>query len=213
MKVLDKRHLLITFLLIFINISAFSQKIKPFEGMIYYDIYLRQSIDSVPIKINYLTLHIKDSLVRVDTNSDVFGGQTTIKNIKQQKSYILLKHQDNFFAIKHLDTSKATTNYQFKKHKSKTKLNDFKIKSVYDKSTGKKKELFYYFESIDPIYLGIFNGIPGLPAEYTIPINTESTYIYQAVQIKEEIIDPKVFKIPSIFKIVSFEEFVNLENR
>lgn len=207
------RYFLLIFLLFFINSSLFSQKYKPFEGTIFYDVYLQASPDSLPKRINYLTLHIKDSLVRVDTNSENFGGQSTIKNSNRKRAYILLKSNDQFYAIRHILTDSASKDFSFKKLNKKAKLDGFQIKSVKRISATGEIDTIYYFPKINPVYLNIFSGIKGLPAEYRVPVNEKAFLIYQAIRIEEKELDPKLFSIPNFFKIITFDEFILLQGK
>jgi hypothetical protein len=188
--------------------TSWAQKYTPFEGTIYYDVFLYKSIDSLPIKVNYLTLRIKDSLVRIDTNSDAFGGQTTIKNINRKRSYTLLKSKENFYAIRNIDTSSTTNLFSFKKMSKTTRLDNFKIKAIKRIDADGKIDTIYYLPKISPIYLGIFSGIKGLPAAYTVPIDKQSFLYYQIIKIEPKELDSKLFTIPSIFKIVTMDEFI-----
>lgn len=189
---------------------VFSQKHKPFEGAIYYDVFLYKHPDSLPVKVNYLTLRIKDSLVRIDTNSDAFGGQTTIKNINRKRSYTLLKSQQGeFYAIRNVDTSTVHQNFSFKKIRKSKKIGTYKITAVERIDAQGESDTIYYFPKISPIYLGIFYGIKGLPAAYSVPINKDSYLYYQVIKVEPELLDPKLFTIPSLFKIITMEEFIN----
>lgn len=207
------RYFLLIFLLFFINSSLLSQKYKPFEGTIFYDVYLQKSPDSLPERINYLTLHIKDSLVRTDTDSESFGGQTTIKNLNRKRAYILLKSNDQFYAIRHIETDSVGKDFSFKKLNKKAKLNGFQIKSVKRISANGEIDTICYFPKINPIYLNIFSGIKGLPAEYRVPVNEKAVLIYQAIRIEEKELDPKLFSIPGFFKIITFDEFLLLQGK
>lgn len=207
------RYITLIFLLFFINSSIFSQKYKPFEGTIFYDVYLQKSPDSIPERVNYLTLHIKDSLVRTDTNSESFGGQTTIKNLNKKRSYILLKSNDQFYAIRHIDNDSVSRDFSFKKLKKTTKLDDFKIKSVRRITANSEIDTICYFPEINPVYLNIFSGIKGLPAEYRVPVNEKVSLIYQAIRIEEKELDPKLFSVPNFFKIITFDEFIFLQEK
>lgn len=199
---------IIIVLALFISPMLWAQKYKPFEGTIFYDVYFQKSVDSVPYKVNYLTLRVKDSLVRVDTNSDSFGAQTTIRNMNQKKSYVLLKNEEQYYAIKQYDNDSISTHYTFKKMGKKRKLDGFTMKRTKRISTKGEVDTLYYFPQINPKYLNLSYPLIGLPAEYKVPVNEESFLIYRAIKIEEKQLDEQLFQIPSIFKIISMDEFI-----
>jgi len=203
-----RNYLLVFFFLITTCHSSFSQRYKHFEGNIYYDIYLVNKHDHSSKKVNYLTIRIKDSLVRVDTDSKLFGGQTTIHNLTRHRSYILLKSKDTFYAIQHFDTAAVEKAILFKKVKGKTKLGDFKIKKVSRLIDTNKIDTIEYFTQLDPKYLAIYPGLKGLPATYHVEVNKDFYFLYKAIKVEPKALDDKLFMIPKLFKIVTFDEFI-----
>lgn len=206
------KHLLFICLAIVFQNSSYAQKYKPFEGTIFYDVFFQATPDSIPYKVNYLTIRAKDSLVRIDTYSDAFGAQTTIRNLNQKKSYILLKNNDTYYAIKQHDNDSSTTNFSFKKLPQKRKLDGFTVKRIKRIHADNTLDTVYYFPKINPIYLNYNSLIKGLYAEYSVQVNETTKLIYRAIKIEQGELDKKLFQIPSIFKIVTLDEFI-LENK
>lgn len=204
MKYSKKNILFFCFTLFFT--SVFSQKWRDFEGEIYYDVYLINKSENKDVKVNYLTLRVKGGFVRIDTHSETFGGQTTIRNLSLKKSYVLLKSEEDFWAIQqHDDTTKVA--YEFKKQLKSRKINGVKIKRGIRKLEDVSEEV-WYFPHIDPIYLHYNSNFPGLLASYNVPLNSEEYLLYKVVKIEEKIIDKKLFEIPSVFKIITMDEFI-----
>lgn len=203
---------ILTLLVIFwwINFSL-GQKFQSFEGAIFYDVYLLNTKDNSLVKVNYLTLRIKDSLVRIDTYSEHFGGETTIRNINQHKSYTLLKNKEAFYAIRNKEMKDTTKAKVYKKIKGNEKLDGFRIKKATLFSTDGIKDTLAYFPSISPAYLGIKKGIKGLPAVYFVKVNTYTKYLYKAFKIESQSLDDKIFQIPTLFKIITIEDFIQLQ--
>lgn len=194
----------------FSHLLSAQKKYKPFEGAIYYDVFLYKHADSLPIKVNYLTLRIKDSLARIDTHSDAFGNQSTIKNLNRKRAYILLKSKDTFYAVKSIDTSIVRTKYAFKKIRKSKKIGDYKMKAIRRMDDNGEIDTIYYLPAVNPIYLNIFKGVNGLPVGYKVPISETAYYYYQVIKIEKEVLDKKLFSIPTIFKMVTMDEFILL---
>ncbi len=198
-------------LILFFCPFLFGQKYKSFEGSIFYDVYFQKATDSIPYKVNYLTIRVKDSIVRVDTNSDSFGGQTTIRNLNQKKSYVLLKSDDNFYAIKQYDNDSVTIHFTTKKMGGKRKLDGYVVKRMKRIYPEGEVDTLYYFPKINPKYLNLSTSLIGLPAEYKVAVNEESNLIYRAVKVEEKELNSELFKIPTIFKIISMDDFILLQ--
>lgn len=190
---------------------CFTQKFKPFEGKLVYQIELSDSLSKKPIETKFMTVFTNDTIVRIESESNQLGNQVLIKHLLLNKYYILLEVNHIKYAIQHQETNDTTpSKYEYKRKFGSKKFDGKKAKkiSVNAKHFDHPIEM-YYFKDMNPKYLDAMKGIPGLPAEYYL--NTEDgIYHYKLIRILEEKTPKELFGIPKEYKKLSFDEFMDL---
>lgn len=200
----------LSILLLFIQFNTFSQKQKPFQGRLIYQIEFINPLDSSQNTFSKSIIYTNDTMVRVESETGQLGPQVLIKHLIFQKYYLLINYNDNKFAIQQyvpLDT--LPSKYTFKKKFGTKKIAGLKAKRVLVNTSNFDKPIeMWYFPNISPKYLDVLKGIKGLPVDYCIQMEDGILhYTLEKIEFSEVNID--LFGIPSDFKKVSFDEFVN----
>jgi hypothetical protein len=199
-----KKILLLTFS--FLNLCAFSQKERTFNGELLYTIERISPKDSIPGK---MLIYAKDSLQRVVNFSSNLGKQEMIKHLRLNKSFLLVTTTRGDYAIKtDHQQSDSTVNYSYKRKLGKLSVGGIKAKraELSIKGIDKKFDVFYY-KKIDGKYGSAYQKLPGLPVQYIVATE-EGIYQYTLESIK--FFEPPfdLFLIPDTFQKVSIEEFI-----
>jgi hypothetical protein len=199
-----KKILLLTFS--FLNLYAFSQKDRTFNGELLYTIERISPKDSIPGK---MLIYAKDSLQRVVNFSSNLGKQEMIKHLRLNKSFLLVTTTRGDYAIKtDHQQSDSTVNYSYKRKLGKLSVGGIKAKraELSIKGIDKKFDVFYY-KKIDGKYGSAYQQLPGLPVQYIVATE-EGIYQYTLESIK--FFEPPfdLFLIPDTFQKVSIEEFI-----
>ena len=119
-----KKILLLTFS--FLNLCAFSQKDRTFNGELLYTIERISPKDSIPGK---MLIYAKDSLQRVVNFSSNLGKQEMIKHLRLNKSFLLVTTTRGDYAIKtDHQQSDSTVNYSYKRKLGKLSVGGIKAK-------------------------------------------------------------------------------------
>ncbi len=209
-----KSFFLILFLFTCTNIS-FSQNYTPFEGKLVYKVELSDSISKKPIETKFVTLFTDDKMVRIESETNQLGSQILIKHLILNKYYILLEVNNQKYAIQHLmESDSAAQNspskYTFTKKFGSKRFDGKKAKkiSVNAKHFAKPIDM-YYFKNLNPKYLDAIKGIPGLPADYYLQTE-DGVYHYTLIQYSEEKQPADLYGIPSTYKKLSFDEFMEI---
>lgn len=205
----------LSILFILFTFSVFSQKHEKFTGKLVYEITM---VDTALQKVypkREMVVFTNDTIVRIENETKQFGKQILIKHTILNKSYLLLNDGLNKFAIQ-TDLSKAqspdTNSSQpiYKKKCSREKILDFKTKKLKITSNRDTQPIeILYVKKLSPKYIEAYNDSPGLPVKYTIETN-EGMVLYQLTSIKNYTPDHDLFGIPSDYKKVSFDDFLNL---
>lgn len=205
------KQLFYLFLLIFGSSSLFGQKYTPFQGKLVYRVEFRDSASQKSDPPSIMTLYTNDTLVRIESETMQLGQQILIKHLQLHKYYILLEVNEQKFAIQHTEAKDTVASKYVFKHKRGSKLFDGKkAKKILVSTPHYPKPLvMYYFKDINPIYLEAIKGIPGLPAEYFLR-NEDGIYHYTLIDFSEEKPSKDLFGVPSDYKKVSFDEFIQL---
>lgn len=198
---------------IFILLPLQAQEYNAFEGKLTYTVNLISNLDSIERFQFNTSIYTNDTLVRVESFSPQVGAQVLIKHLQLQKYYLLLELNGKKYAIQqHIDSEKEEnkkSKYTFRKKRGKKKIAGQKAKRVFVVNENFPRELeMWYLPTISPKYLDALPGISGLPVDYYIA-SEEGLYHYVLDKIEFEAVNKAVFGIPSDFKKVSFEEFMN----
>jgi hypothetical protein len=205
----------IGFLLFLFSNPVFSQKTLPFIGALEYEIRNLDMKEEKPKIMHILSL---DSLIRIETDSYIFGSQSYIKHLIKKKSYLLISLDENLhYAIKgdfsQSDSANANNKYTWKKKFGRKKiggLDSKKLKLTFLKS--KKSFSCYYSKKYAAKYQEVYTDFPGLPLLYYI--ETDDGILEYRLR-KHTTIAPNydLFGVPSNYTKITFDEFIDLLNK
>jgi hypothetical protein len=163
-------------------------------------------------KVNAYT---NDTIVRVETQGGQFGTQVYIRHMVLNKAYLLLVMSDQKFAIqtdleKNKKPDTAAKDYTFKrKWFGGKKIAGYKCRKYYILDKGETEGYYCYFaKKISNKYLEVYRDIPGLALDYYLP-SQDGLIHYQMLGFKASQLDRDLFGVPSDFKKVTFEQFMN----
>lgn len=202
---------ILLFCLILLSVQGIAQKkYAPFSGRLVYRIEFKGAADSAFAMQSKTSIYTNDTLVRIESESGQLGPQVLIKHLLLQKYYLLLEYNDKKYAIQqHMPADTTLSKYTFKKKFGKKKIAGIKAKKVVVNSQSFAEPLtMWYFPTISPKYLDVLKGIKGLPVDYYIQMEDGYLhYILESIEISPVNMD--LFGIPSDFKKVSFDEFMD----
>lgn len=199
-------------IILFLSFSSFfAQKQIPFIGKLTYEVTSCDSMLKDKIQASKMAIYSNDTLIRIENNSSVVGVQTLIKHIKLNKSYLLINSPIGKIALQSNQLSQATDslNYSFTHQRGTKKFAGLKAKklAVHFKKTNIDVD-FYYVEKISSSYLNNFSSFPGLPVLYYLA-TPEGIFKYELIQIETYLPSKDLFGIPSDYKKMSFDAFIN----
>lgn len=195
--------------LVFISTYSFSQEYKPFVGKLTYSVDFYDSLHKKPTSTSSMKIFTNDTIVRVEAESDMLGKQVIIRHLTLNKYYILLEMNEQKFAIQHQgDKDTVASKYLFKYKMFGKKMCGKKAKKVVVKSTNLSAPMtMYYFKQYSPKYIEAVKGIAGLPVDYYIQTN-DGYFHYKLTEFSSENVPNDLFGIPSDYKKVTFDEFM-----
>lgn len=196
---------------------TFSQSFKPFYGKLIYEI---SNIDRPSDTTSEMTIYSIDSLVRIEAHSNIFYSQSFIKHLIKRKAYLLISVDENMhFAIqdnfektndKEVDSFTISRKYIWKKKFGIRNIHGMKAKKL--KLTllkSNKSHACFYSKNYSSKYLDAYNDFPGLPLIYYIETE-DGTLKYSLKKVDFTYPDYNLFGIPSNYKRVTFDEFVDI---
>lgn len=202
---------LIVILFIIFSFSTFSQKQPSFSGKLIYSIQIRDTALQSLIPMKHMVIYTNDTLLRIENETDQLGIQVIIKHMLLNKSYLLLHTPNMNYAIQtdHSAIKIDSFPYSYKKKCGKKEFCGMKAKRLKVKHAEFPEDLeFYYFKNINVKYLNSFSNFPGLLVNYYIP-SMDGIYEYKLIAIEEMKPPRDLFGIPSDFKKVSFDQFMD----
>lgn len=205
---------LISFLLASNSFGQKGSKTKQFSGVLEYKITMRDTNMRRLVPDNKMYVYTNDTIARIENYSQQLGLQVTIRHMELNKSYLLLTVHDTVnFAIKTdhnaADTSKKEPQYTYKKKLFKKKICGLRANRMMVSHPNFKEPIeFLYLKKYKREYLNIFEGLPGLPVKYSIP-TADGVVNYELSYIKEYSPRRDLFGIPSDYKKVTFDEFMD----
>lgn len=199
-------------LIVALPLSLFAQKKKePFIGKLVYMI----EIDDTNFRELYppkqMVVYTDDTITRIENMSDQLGKQVLLKHMVLNKSYLLIETPNQNFAIKtdFGDEAKKPSKYSFKKKMGKRKIGGVRAnRLVVTHPDMKSAREFLYLKEYSPKYINAFEELPGLPVQYYI-ITEDGVFKYTLKSIEIMTPDHDLFGIPSDFKKVTIEEFMD----
>ncbi|MFT5582075.1 MAG: hypothetical protein ACI9G9_001340 [Psychromonas sp.] len=212
-NILKKGFPVYLLILVLISIIANNTPLAqtPFEGKLIYRVSVVDTSFTDMIPDRKMTIYTNDTMVRIEIMNDQLGLQTTIRHMALNKSYMLLDLGERKFAIK-TDLTNDTTEVRpyVIKHKCKRKkiLGEKTKKAIVFRDDLKAEKEVYYSTKIRPEILNIYDGIKGLPLEYYLS-SADGLMRYELISIERMSIHRDNFGIPSDYKRVTFNEFVD----
>lgn len=202
---------LILFLITFSAFVSFSQKVEPFFGKLTYKIEIIDTSLMKMIPTREMTIYTNDTLLRIENVTDQLGQQVIIKQMAVNKSYLLLKTPVGKYAIQ-TDHNVAKTDsfpYTFRKKHFKRNIAGIKANRLKVKHKNFKEEMeFLYLKNTSVKYLNALENFPGLPVQYYIS-TIDGIYKYTLVSMERFMPEKDMFGIPSDFKRVTFDQFMD----
>lgn len=184
--------------------------LENWEGKIVYQIESELLNPDAEDSLNYQVVYAKDSMLRVESFTPI-GKQVYIKHIPKNKAYILMDIYTDKIAIQTFSEEAPNTGkYEFIEKRGRKKIADKKAKKIDVKIPESDTIIsMNYYEEIPPKYSEAIPGMPGLPARYTVYSNGE--YLnYEVISIEEKEIDIDLFGIPTDFRKISMDEFIEM---
>ena len=197
-------------ILLFTACSSPKASLENFEGKFVYTISSEQNEVDLSDSTNYQIVYAKDSMLRIDNFTSI-GKQVYIKHIPKNKAYILMDIGTQKVAIQTLaDTLENDGRYLFKKAFGKEKLANRKAKNIHVTDTAYDTTItMNYLEEIPAKYSTAIEGMPGLPAKYSV--NANGVWLtYQLKSIEQRSLSIDLFGIPSGYEVITLDEFIDL---
>lgn len=200
---------LLVFLFVF-PLFVNAQKKEPFIGKLVYSIEIVDTAMRDLIPPGQMTVYTNDTITRIENQTPNLGKQVVIKHMDLNKSYLLIETPEVNFAIQIDNTKPDTTRakYTFKKKLFKRKIAGIKANRLLVTHPDMKESREYlYLKKYSPKYINTFEDFPGLPVNYFI-ITLDGVYEYKLISFELMKPDHDLFGIPSDFKRVTFDEFM-----
>lgn len=182
----------------------------PFEGKLVYAVSSVENNPNDADSINYQIVYAKDSLVRIESFTPI-GKQIYIKHIPKERAYILMDLFHKKVAVQTItDTIDRSDKYSFKSKIGSKTFAGKKAKNIAVTLNEKDTTMIMnYIENISPKYTEAIEGIPGLPAKYSVYSN--GLWItYELISFEERPVSKNKFGIPSDHEIMTFDEFMEI---
>lgn len=184
--------------------------LENWEGKIVYKIESELLNQDAEDSLNYQVVYAKDSMLRVESFTPI-GKQIYIKHIPKNKAYILMDIYTDKIAIQTFSEEAPNTGkYEFIETRGRKKIANKKSKKIDVKMPESDTIIsMNYYEDIPPKYSEAIPGIPGLPAKYTVYSNGEYMS-YEAISFETKEVDKDLFGIPSDYRKISMDEFIEM---
>lgn len=182
----------------------------PFEGKLVYSVSSALNNPDDSDSVNYQIVYAKDSLVRIESFTPI-GKQIYIKHIPKNRAYILMDLEFKKVAVQTIpDTLKSEGKYTFEAKMGSETFAEQKTKKI--KVTLNDQDttmVMNYLPNISPKYTDAIEGIPGLPAKYSV-FSNDLWVSYELISFEEREVSRDLFGIPSDHEIMSLDEFMEL---
>ncbi|MDP4637895.1 MAG: hypothetical protein NWS40_05675 [Crocinitomicaceae bacterium] len=204
----------LSFFFILFTSFVFSQKKEAFVGKLVYSVQITDTAFQKFIPATQMVVYTNDTITRIENVTDQLGKQAIIKHMELNKSYLLLETPIDNFAIQtdHTDSlfRKKESKYTFEKKWFKKKVGGVRAnRLLVSHPDFKEPKEYLYLKKYSPKYINTFEDFPGLPVHYYI-ITMDGVYEYKLISI-EEMLPPKdLFGVPSNYKRVTFNEFLDI---
>jgi hypothetical protein len=203
--------LLISLLLTVVLSAQKPTEYEQFSGKLIYSISITDTSLQRMIPSRQMVIYTNDTLIRIENETDQLGKQVIIKHLILNKSYLLLSTPMNNYAIQtdHNDGKEIKYPYSFKFKKGKRKILGMKAKWLMVSHENFSEPIeFLYLPHLSPKYINTLENFPGLPVLYYIS-SVDGTYEYRLISIEKSAPNHDLFGIPSDYKRVTFDNFLN----
>jgi hypothetical protein len=190
--------------------SYFAQQYEPFEGEFIYSVELIHPETNKAKFISFTTIITNDTLVRTESESPSLGKQTLIKHLQLSKQYVLIDYQGKKYAIQQtIPKDTSASKYTFTTCFGSKKIGGIRAKKIVVSHPNFKEPIaMYYAKNVNPIYLNIFKGIPGLPVQYFIQTEV-GLLCYTLREFSKKEVPSTVFTFGKEYEKISFNEFLD----
>jgi hypothetical protein len=203
------RHLILLFILI--PVITFSQKKEGFSGKLVYTISICDTNLAKFIPPKQMVIYTDDTLLRIENQTDQLGKQVIIKHMVLNKSYLLLDLPVGSYAVQtdHNVEKQDSFPYTYKKRWGKREICGLKANRLKVSHDIFPEPLeFLYIKKYSNKYINTFENFPGLPVRYYIA-TVDGIFLYELTSIEITKPDHDLFGIPSNYKRVTFDQFMD----
>lgn len=195
----------------FLGLTVTAQKQEPFVGKLVYSIVIADTSLQKIIPAKQMVVYTNDTLLRIENETDQLGKQVIIKHMQLNKSYLLLRTSFEKYAIQTDHNADSITKYpySFKKKMGRKRIAGQKANRLMVSHENFQEPIeFLYLKKHNAKYLNTLENFPGLPVRYFIS-SVDGVYIYTLISIEYITPEKDLFGIPSDYKKVSFDQFLN----
>lgn len=187
---------------------------KPLTGVFEYKATINYSDTNLVMRTWSVKAYTNDTIVRVETETGPFGVQVYIRHMELGKAYLLLEYDGAKYAIQ-TDLNRTAKNdtiapeYTVKKKWGSKTVAGIKCRKYYvhDKDQPEGYDC-WFAKKIPNKYLEVYPEVPGLAIDYFLP-SQDGLIHYELVQFTPQPANRDLFGIPSDYKRITFDEFVN----
>ena len=200
----------ISSLILLFFVQYFHAQTKPFYGQLVYKIEHADTQYRKLYPTSYMSIFSNDTIVRVENETQPLGKQITIRHMAFNKSYQLVEVNNKKYAIlfDHSKEKADSSVFEIRKKLGRRKLFGHTCKRIRVKLPSQEKPLqFIYFTSFQNKYINNLKNIPGLPVDFYLD-SKDGLYHYQLIKFDEFIPNRDLFGIPSDYKRLSFDQFM-----
>lgn len=186
---------------------------KPITGIFEYKATVTLPDTNLVIKSWNVKVLTNDTIVRVETETNL-GTQIYIRHMSLNKAYLLIVYGDEKYAIQNDLSKKAASDtvkapqYTIKRKWGSKTVAGVKARKYYVKDAGSPDGYYCYFaKHIPGKYLEVYPESEGLAVDYYLP-SPDGLIHYELVKYTPTAVSRDLFGIPSDYKRVSFDEFI-----
>jgi hypothetical protein len=193
---------------------TYAQK-KPFSGVFTYKGSVSMPDTNIVLNSWNVTVYTNDTISRVETETPQFGTQVYIRHMELKKAYLLLEYGGEKYAIQtDLGNTKRDSlgaDYHITRSRfGGKKVAGIKSKRYYIVDGDQKKGYYCWFaKKIPGKYLEVYPEVDGLATDYYLP-SPDGLIHYELTGFVEKPLNRDLFGIPSDYKKITFDEFMNL---
>lgn len=203
-----------TGLALLLAVMTYAQK-EPLSGVFAYKASITLPDTNIVLNSWNVWVYTNDTISRVETETPQFGKQVYIRHMELKKAYLLLEYEGMKYAIQtDLQERKRDTiapEYTItRKLFGGKKVAGIKSRRYYVVDKNQKEGYYCYFaKKISGKYLEVYPEVGGLATDYFLP-SPDGLIRYELVSFTEKPLSRDLFGIPSDYKKITFDEFVNL---